>query len=431
MLPTRTGSAANDMAAVMARVRKMSDSQLADILSGKDVSVPQFAAMTEAMGRKQLRQAVDGAQAQQQAQQPSVKDQLLAEQSGLAAIPAPNMESMDMAGGGIIAFEDGGEVPRFQDAGLVDPLAYLSGQDVLGRGMDEARREALLARRKREEDKERLAFLKTAAPEVAARLEAESTPPVAPAAAPAAPPAAPAVDPNAPKGERLKLDAGKDSGKDAGITAIPDRKDFLGQYEGTGARMREGIAALKDAKQSDFLLGASKALLGNANLAKAGAEFSGTAMELGAKARREEREIGKAADEYDFNLAKAREAAAQGNQDLAYKYAALADQARYRAGILGIKGQELSMQQGMYDMVKVPAQLSKVYADATKAVKDATANRPVKPGEFQRLVDEEYRKRANSVGLGKFIDTYSPSTSLSTVSQLPKGVSAMKLPDDA
>lgn len=114
MIPVRTGSASNDMAAVMSRVRKMSDSQLADILSGKDVSVPQFAAMTEAMGRKQLRQAVDGQQAQQQAQQPSVKDQLLAEQNapqaaaGIDQLPAANMESIDMAGGGIIAFEEGG-----------------------------------------------------------------------------------------------------------------------------------------------------------------------------------------------------------------------------------------------------------------------------------------------------------------------------------
>ena len=106
----RSENAMTDMAAVMARVRKMSDSQLADILSGKDVSVPQFAAMTEAMGRRQLRDAVKGAQAQQQAQQPSVKDQMLAEEAGLAALPAPNMETIDMAGGGIIAFDRGGDV---------------------------------------------------------------------------------------------------------------------------------------------------------------------------------------------------------------------------------------------------------------------------------------------------------------------------------
>ena len=104
----RSDNAMTDMAAVMARVRKMSDSQLADILAGKDVSVPQFAAMTEAMGRRQLRDAVKGAQAQQQAQQPSIKDQLMmadAQEAGLAALPAPNMTDIDMASGGIVAFE--------------------------------------------------------------------------------------------------------------------------------------------------------------------------------------------------------------------------------------------------------------------------------------------------------------------------------------
>jgi hypothetical protein len=77
--------------------------------------------MTEAMGRKSLRNAVQGMEAQGQAQQPSLKDKLLAEDvaqqmpeaSGIGQIPAPNMESMNMASGGIIAFDDGGEIKHF------------------------------------------------------------------------------------------------------------------------------------------------------------------------------------------------------------------------------------------------------------------------------------------------------------------------------
>jgi hypothetical protein len=111
-----------DMAKIMARVRDYSDARLADVLAGKDMSVPQFAAMTEAMGRKQLREAVDGQQAMQQAQQPSIKEQLLAEQSapqmaaGIDQIPAPNMEAMGegMAAGGIVAFSG-------KDGSYVDP----------------------------------------------------------------------------------------------------------------------------------------------------------------------------------------------------------------------------------------------------------------------------------------------------------------------
>jgi len=38
---------------------------------------------------------------------------------GLAAMEAPNMESIDMAGGGLVAFADGGEIPRYQNTGFV------------------------------------------------------------------------------------------------------------------------------------------------------------------------------------------------------------------------------------------------------------------------------------------------------------------------
>jgi hypothetical protein len=130
----RTDNPVKDMARVMAVVREYSDARLADVLAGKDMSVPQFAAMTEAMGRKQLRQAVDGQQAQQQAQQPSIKEQLLAEQSapqavaGIDQLPAPNMESVDLAGGGIIAFDRGGNVPTQEE---ID--AYIANNPALQR----------------------------------------------------------------------------------------------------------------------------------------------------------------------------------------------------------------------------------------------------------------------------------------------------------
>jgi hypothetical protein len=48
---------------------------------------------------------------------PAPAPQGLPEDSGIAQLPAPNMQSM--AGGGIVAFEEGGEVPRFQNQGLV------------------------------------------------------------------------------------------------------------------------------------------------------------------------------------------------------------------------------------------------------------------------------------------------------------------------
>jgi len=128
---TPRGMPSGSIQQIMNTARKMSDSQLADVLAGKSIDVPQYVAMTEAMGRKKLRTAMQGAQAHAQLQQPSVKDKLMAEEAvspmmgqpmqgqmpvmaaegglmyadgGLASLPAPNMDTVDMADGGIIAF---------------------------------------------------------------------------------------------------------------------------------------------------------------------------------------------------------------------------------------------------------------------------------------------------------------------------------------
>jgi hypothetical protein len=150
------GRTSGSMAQIMARAKDMSDGQLAEVLQGKSLDVPQYVAMTEAMGRKSLRTAMEGQQAQQQAKQPSVKDKLLMGDQpqmppqgmppqgmppqgmppqgmpqqpvmaaegglmyadggaidmnegqgggGIAELPAPNMMPMTMAGGGIVAF---------------------------------------------------------------------------------------------------------------------------------------------------------------------------------------------------------------------------------------------------------------------------------------------------------------------------------------
>lgn len=132
MAQIRTSNPTADMASMLAKARGMRDSELADVLAGKNMSIPQYAAMAEAMGRRDLRQAVEGAEAQQQAKQPSVKDQLLAEQSapqmvaGIDQLPAANMESMDLAGGGIIAFngENGSQVEDLEYLKATDPEKY-------------------------------------------------------------------------------------------------------------------------------------------------------------------------------------------------------------------------------------------------------------------------------------------------------------------
>jgi hypothetical protein len=80
-------------------------------------------ALSESNRRKQIRQ---GAQ-MQAPEQPKVVDQAIAnmaqpmpEDTGIGQLPAPNMQNM--AEGGIVAFEGGGEVPRFSNGSIVvDP----------------------------------------------------------------------------------------------------------------------------------------------------------------------------------------------------------------------------------------------------------------------------------------------------------------------
>lgn len=90
------------------------------------------------LSEKSRRDRMRGAAAAQQAGQPQqkVNDQVVAsmqpqplpEDVGIGALPTPNIQSM--AGGGIVAFADGGDVPRYADEGQVrNPLAFLNPGD--------------------------------------------------------------------------------------------------------------------------------------------------------------------------------------------------------------------------------------------------------------------------------------------------------------
>lgn len=82
-------------------------------------------AMTESNRRKELRSAGQGAQGMQE--QPKVVDQMVAEMAsqqlpeemGIGQLPAGNM---NFAGGGIIAFADGGDVERYQVGGMMGDI---------------------------------------------------------------------------------------------------------------------------------------------------------------------------------------------------------------------------------------------------------------------------------------------------------------------
>jgi hypothetical protein len=113
---------------LMSKLRGMEDSELAQYAATNKNDPFIFPlAFQESQDRKRLRTAKDMQAAGQEP--PKVVDQSLAEMmpqmqampedQGIAQLSAPNMESINMAGGGIIAFDEGGEVPRFQSQGYV------------------------------------------------------------------------------------------------------------------------------------------------------------------------------------------------------------------------------------------------------------------------------------------------------------------------
>ena len=456
---------------IMESARKMSDAQLADVLSGKSMDVPQYVAMTEAMGRKSLRNAVQGQQAMAQAKQPSLKDKYLSEEAqkqiamqmaqapqmggqGISALPAPNMDSMDMAGGGIIAFEEGGDVPGYAKGG--EPLTEEEMQQVLSRGSlrrsDEDIKKALEEQSLFGMSPRTRAAMKDKAPPVEAAPVVAATPVVAPAAAPAAAPTnvkpdalgrfiAPAADGGAPAAAPRAPVTGVGSAAGNQPFAIPSYEqlqskrsdDYLSKLSDLTAKQRAGLDEIKKQGGGEALMQLASGILSRPTLAQGLGAALPMVASTSAATRKEVQGQNAMANEYDLNLAKAREAAEKGDMALALQYQQIANQAKaqgdtaaYQQGMLGIYGQRNAMMKDQYDSAKIPGQLGKLYADATKEVKDLYGGMvpPSKQKQYTAAIDAAYRKRAQAVGLGKYLDTYSPSatnTNFNLVQSLPKG----------
>ena len=368
MSPTPRGKSPSNMGQVMALARKMSDAQLADVLQGKSLDVPQFAAMTEAMGRKSLRNAMQGVEAQMQAKQPSVKDKLLAEEaaqqlpeaSGIGQLPAPNMASMGMAGGGIIAFDDGGEVPRFQNRGAVslDDLTDEEIRELSRPAMFNAEKPFPALKRRVASEKERQMLdpygMAANAPKVppgGVPLVSEpagaevATPPVALNAPPVpnAPPApnaaprpagggSPVVDPFA----SLNFDTSKyDEKYKALFGADPaftkrDSPYYGMKYEG------EDAGKVKEQGIGFGLMKAGQALLKNPTFAGGLGDAIGAFGDQGWLTAKEIKAAKKDERDFNFNMAKANELFEQGEGERALKVQTLAQAKQAKVAELGL-----------------------------------------------------------------------------------------------
>jgi len=387
---TPRGMPSGSIQQIMNTARKMSDSQLADVLAGKSMDVPQYVAMTEAMGRKKLRTAMQGAQAQAQMQQPSVKDRLMAEEAvspmmgqpmqgqmpvmaaegGLASLPAPNMDTVDMADGGIIAFngEDNEQIVKDKEGRnfferLRDSLAgpqdkYLAdvmrgkktempeGVERLSPGQINAIRTGKTpgpaemapfppgVREEVEASKMRLFKQEMADKERREKEEKEVA--VAPKpsmvkketsdVARAAPAASASQADSSMSGLKSYMDAIK-----------ANQQDYYSKLEGLGAKQREGLAQLRRQGGGEALMNLAQGLLSKPGLAAGISAGLPGVIQTAAASRKEQRAIDTLANEYDMNLAKARAADAKGNTDAALKFMDLANTAKYRGETLAIE----------------------------------------------------------------------------------------------
>jgi hypothetical protein len=387
------GMSAGNMGQVMAMARKMSDGQLAEVLQGKSLSVPQYVAMTEAMGRKSLRTAMEGQQSMAQAKQPSVKDKLLMGDApqmqgiqqgmpqmpqqpvmaaeggmmyadgGIADLPAPNMESMDMASGGIVAFQNNLEQPvregmpltpeqidelrtrgslRRKDADI--PENPLKGFGVSQRSrpyMDaqkNAMRDAIAAAPKITTEQAMQQDMENAAP---AKVMAD--PIVTAAKPPSATKVPPVVTPGAPTADKEKAGLGATDEFSSYMDMVKkNNADYLSKLEGLSTKQREGLAKLRSQGGGEALIQFAKGLLGSPTLAQGASKGLEGVAATAAGSRKEQRAVEQGATEMDFNLAKARQAAAKGDMESAIMFKKLADEAGYRKEYLGIQRAQLN-----------------------------------------------------------------------------------------
>jgi hypothetical protein len=468
------GKSPENMGEIMSLARRMSDAQLADVLSGKSLDVPQFAAMTEAMGRKSLRQAVQGQQAMAQAKKPSLKDQLMGEYQqeqmaqmaarapqggGIPNIPAPNMESMDMASGGIVAFDSGGEVPRFNEGGnwfteLRDslytpeekrieamkrgratdqPTDTLSENQVnaLLRGKTPGPAEAPMppASMQQEIDDSKMRLFKQ---EMADKEAAANAKPII---------AGPTQEQRNAFYEKSKAGTGVGNASGNQPFSIPSFEqlqgkkstDYLSKLEGLSDKQRAGIAQLKKEGGGEALLQLAAAVFGSPNLAQAAAKGLPMVASTAASTRKEARAVENLANEYDLNLAKSREAAEKGDMALALQYQQLANQAKAQGDTAAYQQGMLGIHQGRNAIMGEAGQLGKVQlglANADKqALNEAKIKFPFVNKSNQAAFDAFVQKRSQqlkmenpltkqyaNLGSGDF-----GSPRFNTVQSLPKG----------
>lgn len=395
---TAVGMPRQNMEEMVSLAKNLSDAQLADILSGRSMDVPQFVAMTEAMGRKQLRTAMQGSQAQQQAQQPSIREQMVAEaapspqmsampeEQGIGALPAPNLAQMDgMAGGGIVAFDNGGLTAGEQDRlNLLKPFAAAGdviGSPITGLGnMFSGARipftDATLPDMSssvtpfydmiRQSEAEGA----TSAEKQAAEIEAQDQ------ALTGGPAKVEPVDTTGAEKRTAPVTAPVTAPAPAESEAAPDR---FAQFEGSDADLETSLAQQKEQAQGEFLMQLGASLLTSPTLAKGLGEGTQKALPMLVSNKREANKLRNDAKAFKLDIAKAQEAAELGDQEMAFRYEKLAADKAIAAGLQASK----ALGKGI--------DAKTIFTEANKRISEKLKN-PVFASDYNKMTPEQQQQ---------------------------------------
>jgi hypothetical protein len=376
--------------------------RLLAIMQGQPGEVDQTSAMLAYKLKKETQIAQDGANAQDQASQPSVLQQQIA-QSGIEAVPVENMGIPDggIAGEEPVAMADGGEVP-----GGVRPFTW-DFQSFAERKERERQRQRALKGLSAEDyaqnDRElsRLGIMRSDEPEaqstgptsvvgmpptpaVPARKSAPTSKPgiaaLIPVGSRAQEPEAAAYGDSSIQGKAPPLSsAAQESEEDmlkrfaeqAGSYTKAEREALRKAEQESQAKGEKGLAALRDESRGVAALRAAAELGkgGRRGIESIGAAF-GAAGETGADYGKQQRVFEKDLEKSRMDMAKAELAFKQGDfelgsklmnmsQDRKLKAAELAGQTAYREAMVALQGTELD-ERKRHNIATEKAELAKI-----------------------------------------------------------------------
>jgi hypothetical protein len=301
---------------------------------------------------------------------------------GIADLPAPNMESMDMASGGIVAFQNNLEqpvregMPSFAEGSETDKKILEFLKNAPGALVDKFKelnqpRGTTFAGTQAELDAmvQRGRMPKRAAAETAVNIKDEekrkkelddiargqgvfpegspalpnATPLQTANKPPSTPKAPPVVTPGAPTADKEKAGLGATDEFSSYMDMVKkNNADYLSKLEGLSTKQREGLAAIRKQGGGEALMNLAQGLLSKPGLAAGVAAGLPGVTATSAASRKEQRALEQGATEMDFNLAKAQQAAAKGDMESAIMFKKLADEAGYRKEYLGIQRAQLN-----------------------------------------------------------------------------------------